>query len=191
MKKLLPVLAAIIVIVGAVTAFFVLKKDDTGSSSDNKASIVQEVKDSAYTGDKKACDVLTADDATKVLGTTAQAGSTNSDEPTEGPDVVVSTCTYSDGSSAIGQSKTVSVLVRAAKSTDGAESNTSQFGDQKPSGAQEVTGYGEAAFWNPAFGQLNVLKNGNWYILSNGSIKAADRTVDQAKQLADVISAKF
>jgi hypothetical protein len=191
MKKLLPVLIGVIVIAAAVTAFLVLKKDNKDASSGNKPSIVQPVADTAYTGDKRACDVITLDDAMKVLGASAKAGSTNSDAPTEGPDVVVSTCTYSNDSAAPGQSKTASVLVRSAKSTDGAESNMAQFSDQKPAGTQDVAGYGEAAFWNATFGQLNVLKNGNWYIISNGPIKTTDRTVDQAKQLADVINAKF
>ena len=50
-----------------------------------------------------------------------------------------------------------------------------------------MTGYGEQAFWNPAFGQLSILNEGNWYILAAGPINTRQRTLADAKKLADAI----
>lgn len=191
MKKSVPIIIAVLVIVGGAGVYLGFIKDNNDSTSNSSASNTEPAKTDTFTGGKRACDVVTLEDAKRVLGEAAEAGGSNADAPTDGQDVVVSNCTYSDGAATVAQGKSVSILARSPKSSSGAEDNKSQFGAQKPAEAEDVTGYGEAAYWNPAFGQLNILKDGTWYIISNGPIRVDERTLDQAKQLADLVSSKF
>ncbi len=182
MKTLVP-LIAVIVIAGGTVACSGAKTDDDKTAATNSQSDASG-KSGAV---KKACDILTLDEATKVLGAGAKGGSSNTDAPTESEHLTVSTCTYDNND----DSKTATILVRAAKSSKGIESNQRAFGSDKPADAQDVAGYGDKAFWSPQFGQLNVLKNNNWYIISNGPLNPAGNTLNEAKQLADLIISKL
>ena len=135
---------------------------------------------------KKACDVLTRDVARSVLGSVGE-------EPPPAPatsteDLTVTSCVHANPAASLKTPRSVSLLMRGATSVTGAKSNESVFvSGSLPSGAQEVTGYGQAAFWNPAFGQLNILKDGNWYILAAGPIDPGKHTLAETKTLADAI----
>ncbi len=61
------------------------------------------------------------------------------------------------------------------------------FGPSKPAGVQDVSNVGDKAYWNPSFGQLNVLKNGNWYILSNGTLDKSKSTQADALKLYEAV----
>jgi hypothetical protein len=141
---------------------------------------------------KDACNVLTQNIADQILGAGAEIGVGNNN--TASDDVNVSTCTYSaktDGTIAgVKNMKLATLMVRSPLSADGVRSNEQPFNPIKE-GAQAVAGYGEKAFWDPEFGQLNVLKNGSWLILSYGKAGAADRTPDEAKRFADAIIPTF
>lgn len=131
-----------------------------------------------------ACDILTLEFAQKVA-----TGVASSDVPT--PDVSsdsinVSNCNYYDIVSKV----SVGLLVRGAKDETGAQTNKAQF-DTLPADTQSVSGYGDKAYWDPTFGQLNILKNHNWYILSSGPVIPANRTLEASKKLADVIINKL
>lgn len=141
-----------------------------------------------------ACDVLTEVTAKNILGDAAAKGDLPGSQVST-KDVSVSSCVYTakiDPAVAVRLSNTkgVSVLVRAAKTNSGSDSNKSQFGSAKPAGVQDVAGIGDAAFFNPQFGQLNVLKGGNWYILSNYSGGSSSGTVESNKKLADLLVLK-
>lgn len=141
---------------------------------------------------KDACKVLTQTVADQILGAGAEIGVGNNNASSD--DVNVSTCTYSaktDGTIAgVKNMKLATLMVRSPLSADGATSNEQPFNPMKE-GSQAVTGYGEKAFWDPEFGQLNVLKSGSWLILSYGKSGAADRTLDEAKRFADAIIPTF
>jgi hypothetical protein len=140
----------------------------------------------------KACNIFTLADAKQVLGDTAKGGASGTN--TGSSDLEVSTCSYSQssGTSApVSATKSASLLVRAPKTGAGTTSNQNQFGTLKPADSQPVAGYGDNAYWDPQFGQLNILKNNAWYILSNGPITPVDRTLDQAKLLADLLISKM
>lgn len=81
------------------------------------------------------------------------------------------------------------ILVRVAITSAGAKTNKDQFGDLRPKGVQDVSGLGDSAYYNVEFGQLNVLKGGNWYIITSysGSLKG---TLDANKLLADKLTLK-
>lgn len=136
------------------------------------------------TQSKKACDVLNDAVAKKVLGKVA---------PPTGPlpqnsndSVTVSTCSRTNDADNISKAESATILLRVAKDETGAHSNELVF-ESLPAGSEEISGYGEKAFWNPAVGQLNILNNGNWYILSVGPIDPRKHTLEATKTLADAI----
>lgn len=194
MKKNLPIVkivAGVIIAVAFVAGAVVLfnKSDDTTATEGSSDS-------SKRYGIPNACKLFTIEDAKKVLGASAQVSSTTPPSASN-EDIEVTQCLYSqpsgDTMASIRAAKQASILVRGAKSDAGETSNRDVFyGAQKPSGVQDISGYGDAAYWNPEFGQLNVYKNGNWYILSvGGSMSVKDRKVDDAKKLADVLKDKL
>jgi hypothetical protein len=141
---------------------------------------------------KSACSIFTLADAKQVLGDTAKGGSANEQNSSE--DLTVTSCSYTQDSGTnapVSSGKTAGLLVRAPKTSTAATSNDNQFGPLKPTGAQDVSGYGDSAYWDPQYGQLNILKNNTWYILSNGPVTPASRTLDEAKQLADILISKM
>jgi hypothetical protein len=135
------------------------------------------------TQSKKACDVLTEAIAKKLLGTVAPA--TAPPAGTSSGDVSVTTCARTNSVTGA-QAESASLLMRVAKTETGALSNEAVF-DSPPAGAQDVSGYGEKAFWNPQYGQLNILNHGNWYILSIGPIDPRKHHLAVATRFAAAI----
>jgi hypothetical protein len=184
------IIGAVLVAAAITAAALAMKNSSNGNkaaqdnSSDNSAA--------AACPGREACKIFSLADAKQVLGDSAKGG--NSGPAVSSEDMSVSACSYTQdsGSNApVSTSKAASLKVSATKSGAGITSNQNQFGPAKPSGAQQVTGYGDDAFWDAQYGQLNILKNNRWYILSSGPITPADRTLDQAKQLADLLIDKM
>jgi hypothetical protein len=176
-KKFLPVTLVILVFIAVGT--LALATSDKNDSTQNTR---------ATTGAKKfsppqACSIFTLDNAKKLLGdstkaTEIPAASASND------DIEVTQCFYQEPS---GQHQ-ANILVRGAKTDKGKAGNVDYFkGSTKPANVQDVNGYGEAAFWNPEFGQLHILKNGNWYILSFGPLAPSERKLDDVRTLADTL----
>lgn len=173
-----------IIIVAAVVAGVMFwlgqNKKDTNKPSEQSSS----QKNTTYTP-RKACDILTADIAHQIAGANASTSETPSPE-TSTSSVSVTNCDYYSSST----KQSVSLLSRSVLDQAGADTNKSQF-DNPPADAQDVARYGDSAYWSPSYGQLNILKNHNWYILQAGGIKPTDRTLDQAKKFADLIIDKL
>jgi hypothetical protein len=185
-KSWLVILGAIFLLLGIGTIAVLAGKKDS-SKQGAKMSTSGEHGGHGHLGKKEACDYLTQASANTLLGDGAQNGSLNADSSSG--DVHVSTCTYTskaDSLEAVQQMKTASMLLRAPLTEAGAESNEVPFGS-RPDGAQDVDGYGDDAYWDPGMGQLNVLKDGAWLIISNGKSRPGDRTLAEAKQLADIV----
>lgn len=181
-KKLIISIVAIIVVVGGVMAWSLLGKKDSSTNTDSG----QTLSFSAKIID--ACKVLTPEIATQYLGETPETSETPSTEASS-DDINVSNCAYST-KFVIGQPaslRSASLLVRSAKTQDGADSNENVFTDQRPAGVETVSGYGNDAFWNPSIGQLNILKNNNWYIIQAGGVSPTNRTSADAKKLTDLL----
>ena len=141
---------------------------------------------------KQACLIFSLDDAKQVLGDSAKGGETGSN--TSSDDLEVSTCSYTQiGSSgvAISSTESATLLARAPKTSDGIVSNQNQFGRLKPTEVEDIDGYGDKAYWDARYGQLNIFKNNTWYILSNGQITPSSRTLGQTEQLADILINKM
>lgn len=185
MKKQLWLIAAAVVVVLAIAGSLVWwqaaqQKNSAANSSDSQNTSYAEAKD--------ACAYLTQEIATKLLGAGAEKGDIN--PPAASDDISVSTCTYSskvgDSLADIKNMRIATLLVRSPLSAVGAASNDEPF-DNLKNGAITVGGYGEKAYWDPELGQLNVLKGGTWLILSFGQSAIADKSLDEAKQLANEI----
>jgi hypothetical protein len=185
------IIGAALVILAAVAIFVAM--DNSQDHSDKTASKSTTTADhSTAFPQRKACTIFTLADAKQVLGDSAKGG--EAANSTSSDDLDVSTCNYTQDSGSnvpVSTNKSASLLVRAPKSGAGTTSNQAQFGYLKPADSQQVAGYGDNAYWDHQYGQLNILKNNTWYILSNGPITPADRTLDQAKQLADILIDKM
>lgn len=201
MNKLVAILVGGVVVVGAGTAIIISRgsDDDSVKVTNSATRKSQEVKTgNAALVDVDACDVLTDAAAKAVIGDGATKGDTSAGNASS-DDVSVSNCAYNYKSVTTGpaldqlkSNDSVGLLVRAAKTKTGADSNKAVFGSQKPANVQDVSGYGDKAFFNPAYGQLNILKGGNWYILSHyKGVSGTSGTLEQAKQLADAIKSNL
>lgn len=187
MKKIVAVGIGLLVIIGVAGLLLIQgsredKPDTSGKKTASQSSSDFKVVD--------ACAVVTQAVADKVLGTGAEKGVSNGDTSTD--DINVSTCTYTlDTNTGLPISadkiKSLTLLARSAKSAEGIDSNAMQLSEEKPTGAESVSGYGTGAYWDPQYGQLNIFKNGSWYILTNGSSTLTARTLDDAKLFADQI----
>ena len=190
MKRIwLYAIGALLVIAAAVGLLAVRSNSNKHADKTSSSAASSQTQKSKKTfSERQACTVFTLADAKQVLGDSAKGGDTNSS--TSSNDLAVSTCSYTQDSGSnvpVSSSKSASLLVRAPKTGAGITSNQNQFGYLKPAESQHVDGYGDNAYWDPQFGQLNILKNNTWYIVSNGPITPSARTLDQAKQLADLL----
>lgn len=186
-KSWLIILGAVVVLAGIGTIAILAGKKDGAKNKTSEGSSSHEHADAGHLGKREACDYLKQADADQLLGADSEKGSLNADASSS--DVHVSTCTYTTKAETLEEvrdMRTASLLVRAPLTEAGAESNQTPF-ESGPEGAQDVTGYGEQAYWDPSMGQLNVLKDDTWLIISHGKSRASDRTLDEAKQLADIV----
>lgn len=186
MKKYVFVILAVAVLgAGAVTINSYQKKETKKSETAAKQTFAA----------REACSILTIEDAKKSLGAEAKVADISLPSASS-DDIQVSQCLYEqpagDSIESAKTQKQASLLVRAAKTNSGADSNKSVFtGANKPVGVQEVSGYGNGSFWNPELGQLNIIKNDNWYIISVGTSNPADKKLEDSLNLANSIMGKL
>jgi hypothetical protein len=134
-----------------------------------------------------ACDLLTLDEAKTLLGDSTINGVVQT--PVQSGNVTVSKCGYSDGLADTANAVVAAIIVRSGINDAGIASNKAQFVAGKPSaGVQDVSGIGDSAYFNAGLGQLNVLKDSTWIILSYGS--GADpqaNTLEDTEKLAKLV----
>lgn len=190
MRRGWPSVVAVILVLGAISSL-ILAVVSSRDHDDKTGSLKISFDPSSYKP-KKACSIFTLADAKRVLGATVKGGASPANSSSG--DLTVSTCSYSkdlDSAAPVSASQSATLLLRAPITTGGAESNNNQFGPLRPADAVNVSGYGQSAYWDPQFGQLDILKNNTWYILSTGPLTPSSRTLDQTKQLADILIAKM
>lgn len=124
----------------------------------------------AKASNAKACELLTAQVAQAVLGKPVKAGATNGSSDVSNGDTSVTQCNYSAKSSAI-DAPQVSLLVRHSSSD---QAKQAFDGGKSTFHGQDVAGLGEAAYRTKSPGQLDVLKDGNWLIISAGTLRKPD-----------------
>lgn len=174
MKKIYIVVAIVILAIGGATAVLFLRKDSSTSSSGQESFTTYE-----------ACNFLTKDKAAELLGTSATLGMEPS--PSSSDDLKVTNCVYNNNAGNFKDMVSVSVLVRSPLTKTGAESNSETFTNTSLVGDTTVDGYGEKAAWNSTTGQLNILKNKNWIIVTFGKAQPNTRTLDDTKRAADLL----
>lgn len=188
MKKQIPAIIGAVAVVLAIAGGLVWWQASQQGDTDGANTGQQQT----LAGAKDACNYLTADVAIKLLGAGAEKGTGST--PVASDDISVSTCVYTSktGASleAVKNMRSATLLVRSPLTATGAASNDEPFDNQK-TGTIKVNGYGEKAYWDPELGQLNVLKGGVWLIISLGKTTIADKSLDESKQLADLIVPQF
>ena len=167
-----------VVLVAAAVAGGLIARENSQDHTDKTKTSSQANSSSQPFKAKPACTIFTLADAKQVLGAGAKGGDNASTSSSK--DLSVSLCNYSQDAGSnvpVSASKSASLLVRAPNTGAGITSNQNQFGYLKPADSQPVSGYGDTAYWDPQYGQLDILKHNTWYILSNGPITPSARTL--------------
>jgi hypothetical protein len=131
-----------------------------------------------------ACDVFTAADAEKALGTTAATDPVN---PKVKRPKVIPTCTYKG----FKDNKPVSATVqfRWGKTNEEAQHAFDEARLQFQTKPMLISG--SDAFWSGKTGQMNVRKGRTWITLMVGPDKVSERDIDSAKKLAEILVQKL
>jgi hypothetical protein len=191
MKKSTLVIAAVVVLL-ALAAVIGMHHHSKPASKPQGKTTAQKF---SVSHTNSACDIFTLADAKKVLGNNA-VKSSNSSPDLSTQNIKASECNYTQTATpqptASGASTlTASLGLRAATNSAGQTSLKSAFASNKHADAQTVSGYGDSAYWDPLYGQLNVLKGSNWYQLGIGAASNKPRDLTSAEQFANVIASKF
>jgi hypothetical protein len=134
-----------------------------------------------------ACELFTLDDAKTFLGSQTINGVVTA--PIQAGNVADSKCGYSDGKADTAHAVVIALAVRSGINDQGIAANKDGFATGKATaGTQTVNDLGDAAYFNPANGQLNILKESTWIILSYGpgadsSNNSLGDTIKVAKKL--------
>lgn len=132
-----------------------------------------------------ACERYTLEEAKDVLGDATTKGDQTT--PTSSEDMNVSTCSYTSNAPEAKDLRVSTVLIRSPLTEIGVSTNGEAFASEKPEGTEDVSGYGEKAYWDPATGQMSVLQQDRWFIINTGAAAPAQRTLDEAKAVADKV----
>lgn len=132
----------------------------------------------------KACDLLTATEATELLG--PKTIPSNSSDVVISDDTGVSKCGYTDGNTDINSMIVAAIIVRSAINDNGVQQNKTEFAAGTPkTNVEAIKGIGDRAYFNQVSGQLNVLDDKNWIVISYGVGNSPEtNTVEKAVELA-------
>lgn len=172
------ILIAIVLVASVFATSLAIFNLATPSATENTPALVDPEKASQV----KACQVYPFSKAQQVLGPNTTQG--DDTPPVINGATIVSSCSYTNGAADTSALIVTTVTVRS--STD--DSSIAGFNNAKPANAQPVTSLGDAAYWNPETGQLNILKGRNWAIITAGSSIASERTASLAKQVGVLIA---
>ncbi len=115
----------------------------------------------------KACEWFTVDEARSLLG--EDVLNTESNKPVIDGDVAVSKCGYTDTNGNSDAMKVAAVAIRSGINDAGQAKNETDFAAAKSSNiVDDITGIGDAAYFNKTSGQLNVLNDKKWIIINYG-----------------------
>jgi hypothetical protein len=133
-----------------------------------------------------ACALLTNAEAKELLGDDVIDSNTN--KATLSSTRATSKCSYTDKNT--NNMAVVAVAVQSAINDQGIQDNKDDFATKLEANptAQSVTGVGEQAFYTPVNGQLNILKDRAWIIVSYGNTDdISSNSLDNALKVADKI----
>ena len=134
-----------------------------------------------------ACDLLTPAKAQDLLGDGVISVDTKGATITG--NVATSKCSYTDRSENQDSMKVAAVAVRSGINNDGVAQNKVDFATSKANSTIiTVDKLSDDAYFNRTLGQLNILDDKRWIIISYGvGATPQDNTVDDAIQLANII----
>ena len=131
-----------------------------------------------------ACEIFTQGDAEQALGVSAASEPVN---PKVKRPKVVAICTYNGFKD--GKPVAASAQFRFGKSDADAQKS---FDDARMHfQTKPMLISGTEAFWSAKTGQMNLRKGRTWVSLSVGPAKLAEREMDQAKKLAELLVKKL
>ncbi len=135
----------------------------------------------------RACSILSPNQALNVLN--GKIINVGSDDPVFSGNTAISKCSYTDSNPDENAMMVVAIAIRSGINDAGVKQNKADFTADKPStNTETVTGLGNAAYFNQTVGQLDILTNHDWIILSYGvgatpAANNLDKTVALAHQL--------
>lgn len=188
MNKNVLIGAIIAVVVVAGGAIFYMNMNGSGNSS-SSSSDSSSVKSGKKYSAIKACDLFTLAEARQLMGVNAGDGVPSPPPSTD--DVSVDTCSYSNNAKNVSEMRIATIMVRAALTDVGMDSNKDAFkegGAAYPAGATTVEGYGEKAYWDNTTRQLAILKDNVWIGIVYGDANPSTNTLDDAKKVADLVA---
>ena len=135
----------------------------------------------------RACDLLTIDEAKELLGESTI--NTVSTQPEQSGAITISKCGYSDGLVDTDNAVVAAIIVRSGINDGGIELNKAQFESGKPlTDIEIVSGVGDSAYFNQSLGQLNILKQSTWIVISYGAAaNPTANTLEDAIKLANKV----
>lgn len=129
-----------------------------------------------------ACELFTPDEAHDLLGDKMVGVDTN--KPVVTKNTATSKCSYTNG--IIENMIVAAVAVRSAVHEPGIQQNKKDFAAAKSNNdVKDVKGLGDSAYFNRTNGQLNILKDRSWILISYGvGEKPGENKLEDAIKLA-------
>lgn len=136
---------------------------------------------------QEACTLFTPAEAQQLLGENIIGSDPQDPEIID--NVATSRCSYTDENPDAAQMLVAAVAVRSAINDDGLMRNKDEFAAAKANNnADIVTGIGDSAFFNKTNGQLHVLDDKSWIILSYGiGSDQQSNTPEKVSELAKLV----
>lgn len=134
-----------------------------------------------------ACQLFSPEEAISLLGDEVVSSSIG---PVIKDKIATSKCSYTNGQKNNGQMSVAAVAVRHALSPTAVSQNKSQFETNlSVKTSKAVDGFGSQAFLDTTRGQLNILNDDTWIIVSyaRGAIAPSGTVTEQLKQLANLV----
>ena len=114
-----------------------------------------------------ACDLLPLSDARQLLG--QQTMTSNVSPPVIADTTAISRCGYTDGNKDTNRLVVAAITVRSGINDDGVRRNKADFSANQANPAfVTVDNLGDGAYFDQSSGQLHVLDDGVWMIMSYG-----------------------
>ena len=182
------VIIALIFIGGIAGAIYTISRSGTTASTDSATASTGSSASTSNAKPLNACDILTKSVAESLLG----SNSDKVDVPAQQApsiDLDSSSCTYRtkiDNSNETPQTNISALIltVYTPKNKNGEDAVAALFDGAAP-GAQNISGFGEKAYYVPSYRQLNVLKNRHWYVIVYAKDTPINSTLETDKQFAE------
>jgi hypothetical protein len=131
-----------------------------------------------------ACTVFTQQDAEKALGTAVTGETPN---PKAKKPKVVTTCSYSG----VREGKPVAATAEFKVARNNEESQRAFENARLREQTKPMLLPGAEAFWNGKAGVFHLRKGRTWVTMTAGATKLADRDLNDARKLAEILAAKL